>query len=132
MKVVGRWVGGLCDYRVSSKSLTKRLQKYKMSNLRNAGRQSLIITLNFDRVDDKVNEILNFCSNEKAKEKIISFCNDVMRELMKNETCQTNSITVSQSFGPWQTLSMLQPTLCMVQPTFCMVLSSFCAVWPAF
>ena len=50
-----------------------------MSNLRNAGRQSLIITLNFDRVDDKVNEILNFCSNEKAKEKIISFCNDVMR-----------------------------------------------------
>ena len=72
-----------------------------MSNLRNAGRQSLIITLNFDRVDDKVNEILNFCSNEKAKEKIISFCNDVMRELMKNETCQTNSITVSQSFGPW-------------------------------
>ena len=55
-----------------------------MSNLRNAGRQSLIITLNFNRVDDKVNEILNLCSNENTKEKIISFCNDVM-----SEYCQT-------------------------------------------
>ena len=54
-----------------------------MSNLRNAGRQSLIITLNFNRVDDKVNEILNLCSNENTKEKIISFCNDVMSELMR-------------------------------------------------
>ena len=68
-----------------------------MSNLRNAGRQSLIITLNFNRVDDKVNEILNLCSNENTKEKIISFCNDVMSELMRNENCQTSSITVCQN-----------------------------------
>ena len=66
-----------------------------MSNLRNAGRQSLIITLNFNRVDDKVNEILNLCSNENTKEKIISFCNDVMSELMRNDNCQTSSIAVT-------------------------------------
>ena len=68
-----------------------------MSNLRNAGRQSLIITLNFNRVDDKVNEILNLCSNENTKEKIISFCNDVMSEMMRKENCQTSSIPVCQN-----------------------------------
>ena len=34
--------------------------------------------------------------------------------------------------GPWQTLSVLQPTLCMEWLTFCMVWPSFCVVWPAF
>ena len=68
-----------------------------MSNLRNTGRQSLIITLNFNRVDDKVNEILNLCLNENTKEKIISFCNDVMSELMRKENCQTSSISVCQN-----------------------------------
>ena len=48
-----------------------------MANIRNAGRPCRTITLNFDKVDDTVNEVLSLCSNEDTREIIFSFCNEV-------------------------------------------------------
>ena len=49
-----------------------------MANIRNAGRPCRTITLNFNRVDDTVNEVLSLCSNEDTREIILSFCNEVL------------------------------------------------------
>ena len=53
-----------------------------MANIRNAGRPCRTITLNFNRVDDTVNEVLNLCSNKDTKEIILSFCNKVKNKLV--------------------------------------------------
>ena len=67
-----------------------------MSNLRNAGRTSLVITLNFNRVDDTVNEILSLCSNEMA---------DILHGVADILHCTA--------------------TFCVVWPTFCAVRQHF-------
>ena len=73
-----------------------------MANIRNAGRPCRTITLNFNRVDDTVNEVLSLCSNEDTREIILSFCNEVRntlvnpRENFVNKRCQTRHITADQ------------------------------------
>ena len=53
-----------------------------MANIRNAGRPCRTINLNFNKVDDTVNEVLNLCSNKDTKEIILSFCNKVKNKLV--------------------------------------------------
>ena len=73
-----------------------------MANIRNAGRPSRTITLNFNRVDDTVTEVLSLCANEDTREIILSFCNEVRNRLVNprenfvNKRCQTRHITADQ------------------------------------
>ena len=79
-----------------------KFKGHKMANIRNAGRPCRTITLNFNRVDDTVNEVLSLCSNEDTREIILSFCNEVRntlvnpRENFVNKRCQTRHITADQ------------------------------------
>ena len=73
-----------------------------MANIRNAGRPCRTINLNFNKVDDTVNEVLNLCSNKDTKEIILSFCNKVKNKLVNpcenlvNKKCQTRHISADQ------------------------------------
>ena len=79
-----------------------KFKGHKMANIRNEGRPCRTITLNFNRVDDTVNEVLSLCSNEDTREIILSFCNEVRntlvnpRENFVNKRCQTRHITADQ------------------------------------
>ena len=54
-----------------------------MSNVRNAGRPCCVISLNFNKVDDTINDVLSLCSNKATRERILYFCNVVQKNLVK-------------------------------------------------